>query len=395
MKEIIPTQKEKKDFKKTINSFLKKLKIKDAKIILGGSAAKDTWLKNNKDIDIYIAYPKNTKNISDKLKKSIKSLKPTIMHGSRDYFQITYKNYTFELIPILKINHPKQAENLTDLSPLHVKWVKKHKKGNEIRKTKAFFKAINCYGAESYKRGFSGYALEILTIYYKTFSNFLKKASKWKSKTYIDPQKHGIKLNKSKTHSPLTLIDPVQNDRNATAALSKEKYNLFIKMAKEYLKNPSDDFFKAKKLSLEDLKNKAKNKKLILLKATPKRGKTDIIGCKLLKAFKIVKKQLIENHFEILDSGWEWDKKAIFWYILPKKQLSKHRLHKGPPLTKKANLKKFQKKYKNKNLTKKGGRIYVKLPRKYQDSLNFTKELIKTNENLKEQVKSIQFTKSM
>lgn len=58
------------------------------------------------------------------------------------------------------------------------------------------------------------------------------------------------KLNYSKKQSPLVLIDPIQPDRNAAAALSQEKYQKFIQVSKEYLKNPSDDFFEKKNLAL-------------------------------------------------------------------------------------------------------------------------------------------------
>ncbi len=50
------------------------------------------------------------------------------MHGSRDYFQIKEKGFTFEVVPILKIKDAKEAMNITDVSPLHAAWVKKHKK---------------------------------------------------------------------------------------------------------------------------------------------------------------------------------------------------------------------------------------------------------------------------
>ncbi len=43
---------------------------------------------------------------------------------------------------------------------------------------KTFAHACDCYGAESYINGFSGYALELLICHYKTFSKFLKEIIK-------------------------------------------------------------------------------------------------------------------------------------------------------------------------------------------------------------------------
>ena len=58
LKIIKPSTAEQAKVKKVINSFIKKLssKLKDAKPILGGSGAKDTWLSGNHDIDIFVQY---------------------------------------------------------------------------------------------------------------------------------------------------------------------------------------------------------------------------------------------------------------------------------------------------------------------------------------------------
>ncbi|MEK6951418.1 MAG: nucleotidyltransferase domain-containing protein, partial [Nanoarchaeota archaeon] len=227
-----PVEDEKKIFSLT-NELISKIKIKDTKVIIGGSLAKDTWLKDTHDIDIFVKFNYNkfkdkSHKLSMFLEKALKKLKPIKLHGSRDYFQIEKQNYNFEIVPILDIKNILQARNITDISPLHVSWVKKHNKADQIRLTKAFAKAQNIYGAESYIQGFSGYVLEILTVYYGSFLSLVKNVSKWKERTIIDPEKqlknHLIELNKSKIQSPLILVDPVDKTRNASAVVSKEKY---------------------------------------------------------------------------------------------------------------------------------------------------------------------------
>ena len=37
------------------------------------------------------------------------------------------KDFTVELVPIIEINHADEAENITDVSLLHVKWVSHHR----------------------------------------------------------------------------------------------------------------------------------------------------------------------------------------------------------------------------------------------------------------------------
>src|SRR3989344_5883326 len=235
------------------------------------------------DIDIYVKFDYNKfKDKSDKisliLEKHLKKIfkKIDLLHGSRDYFQIKQNNFTFEIVPILDIKNSSQAKNITDVSQLHVNYVKKFPKlADEIRLAKQFCRANNCYGAESYIQGFSGYVLELLVIHYKSFLNLIKAASKYREKTLIGNKKQIENLNISKKHSPIIIIDPTQKDRNASAALSKEKYSLFIQSSKNFLKNPSKTFFE-EKFSLEKKPNS------IIIEITPEKGKKDVIGARLL-----------------------------------------------------------------------------------------------------------------
>ena len=73
-------------------------------------------------------------------------------------------------------------------------------------------------------------------------------------------------MNKSKTQSPLIIVDPVQPDRNASAAVSREKFGVFKHKAKKFLERPGEKFFEIKKLSIKELKNKGKKDWLIIAK---------------------------------------------------------------------------------------------------------------------------------
>jgi tRNA nucleotidyltransferase (CCA-adding enzyme) len=398
IKDIKPTKEEEKEFSTRINSVLNKIKLKNAKAILGGSGVKQTWLKDAHDADIFVCFDYNkykdkSSELANILEKALKKeFKITRLHGSRDYFQIKQKSFTFEIIPILNIKKADQAKNITDISPLHAKWVNNYKKlSDEMRLTMQFFKAASVYGAESYIKGFSGYVCEILTVYYKDFLNLIKNIAKWKEKTIIDA-KHYFKnkevlytLNKSKIQSPLIVIDPVQKERNAAAALSKEKFDILVNKAKQFLKNPSKKFFEKEEFSIDTLKTK---NKLIILDIKVKSGKRDIIGCKLLKAIDFIKKQLLKNDFKVLDYGWNWDESsnALFYFILKKETLSKNKIWQGPPLKAEPHLKAFKKKYKKTFV--KNGKIYANVKREYINPEDLIKELIK-NDYLKDKIKDI------
>ena len=381
LKEICPSEKEKEEIKSKVESFLKKLKIEET-IKVGGSYAKNTWLSGNHDIDIFVLFPKED-NISDQLEKSLKRYFRSVerIHGSRDYFQVKFKNLNFEIIPVLKIKELKEARNTTDYSPLHVEWIQKNtnkKLCNEIRLVKQFCKGQNIYGAETYINGFSGHVLEILTINKGSFKELIKFISKVKEGTQIGEGN----INQSKK-SPLIVIDPIDKTRNAAAALSKEKFYIFQKRAKEYLVSPSPTFFKEKRLKKGDLK-----KKDIILEASPLKGKRDVVGTKLLKAFEYIKREL--RDFKVKDSGFYWrgEKVALFWYNLKNKRLNEFRLHYGPPLDKPLDVKKFKQKHK---LTfTKENKICTKLKRDFTDPKKFLKNLFK-NVEIKTRVKKIKF----
>ncbi|MBI2056814.1 nucleotidyltransferase domain-containing protein [Candidatus Pacearchaeota archaeon] len=261
LKEVLarvePSKEDLKKIKKSLSQFKEKVEkqIKrhklDAVIFEGGSFAKKTMIKKDSyDIDIFIRFDEKYKkeNISEltgKLFNEIKNI--SIIHGSRDYFQIkSSQNFFIEVIPVIKVNNPKKAENITDLSYSHVKYINKKIKNpkilDEIKIAKAFCYAAKTYGAESYINGFSGYSLELLIYYYKSFLNFIKAIARHnQGKIIIDIEKYYknkndvlLDMNSSKLGSPIILIDPTYKQRNALAALSEETFKRFRQASKKF-----------------------------------------------------------------------------------------------------------------------------------------------------------------
>ena len=380
-KEVLPTPQEERAALLTLKPIIRRIQasIPHADVILGGSGAKGTWLKTF-DVDVFVMFHyKNYSNrhmgLSDILHKALSKKFRNIqrLHGSRDYFRINENGLTFEVIPILKISKAAQAKNITDISPLHTKWVKKHSKlRDEIRLAKKFCKSNNLYGAESYIRGFSGYVCEILTVHYGSFLKLLKAASKWKPQTVIDVQGYYkkrnvfLEMNKSKLVSPLIVIDPVQHDRNAAAALSQEKFEHFIKTSNEFLAKPSPQYFREKIWDNSTLKKVYPKKKLIVVSLKAQEGKEDIVGSKMMKVYEHLEQQCERFDFKVFFSDWEWDKKneAKLLFVFDPKPLSKTHEIQGPPLFAKPHIEKFRKMHrktliKNKRLVAIETRTYI------------------------------------
>ena len=393
LSKIKPSRDEQLQIERITEEFVQKLKkIKDVKFIIGGSISKDTWLKGTNEVDIfakfnYLKFKSKSDEISEVLFKELKKLfSVNRVHGSRDYFHIKFKYVIFEIVPILDVKKPEQALNVTDLSPLHIDFVKKYSKlKDDIRLMKSFCKANSLYGAESYISGFSGYALEVLVIYYNSFNNVLKNSTKWKQKVIIDFYKKLknplLELNSSKINSPLILIDPVDSTRNICASLSSNNFNKFIQLSKNYLKKPSEKFF---------IHSNVVPSNAIVLKIKTLEGKKDIIGDKIVKVFNFIKNELIKNGFEIKKSSWTWENDVEIWFTLKSNKLEPFYLHKGPPKKLINNIKEFKKKY-NKVFIK-NGFYYTKIKRKFTDINDYLKLILKNN-YVKERVNSIEIWK--
>lgn len=350
--------------KKTSNEFCKKLKEKlrknkiKADVFIGGSLAKKTIVKKEKyDVDIFIRFDKKYKEISKLLGKIIDK-KAKKVHGSRDYYQQIVNGIIMEIIPVIKIKKQQEAQNIMDLSYFHVNYINKiinknKKLADEIILAKTFSHAQNCYGAESYIHGFSGYALELLICHYKSFLNFIKQIVKNKNeekiiiddaKFYKNKEEILKELNKSKIQSPIILIDPTFKQRNALAGLTNETFNKFGGSCIKFIKNPNKEFFIQKNIK-EELKRKYKDE-LITFEVKTNKQSGDIAGSKSKKFFEFFVSRL-EKEFDVKLKEFEYnDNKnlACFYFVLSKKR---HEIIKGPPVENIHNLIRFKKAHKN------------------------------------------------
>jgi tRNA nucleotidyltransferase (CCA-adding enzyme) len=154
--------------KKTASDFINLLSEKGLSAQVGGSLAKGTLIRRDglQDIDIFVVfdYSEDISSLGDVLNKIKLPGVLNPVHGSRDYFQVICEDVILEIIPVVKNKDPERAENVTDISLSHVKYVKSQIKNNpkfseEIKLAKAFCQANRCYGADSYIKGFSGYSL--------------------------------------------------------------------------------------------------------------------------------------------------------------------------------------------------------------------------------------------
>lgn len=378
-----------------INSSASKLNL-DVDLFEGGSIAKNTWLPGISDMDFFLRFDYSkykSENLSDLAEQLLKNcFKIKKLHGSRDYFKTHHFGFDVEFVPVLKISEYTKAKNITDVSPLHVYWLKKKQKDNprllkEIRLAKQFFKAAGVYGAESYIKGFSGHVIEILMAYYGSFEKLVREAGRWEDGLIIDVQKFYKSkkavldaIDADKRLGPLIVVDPVQPERNAAAVVSLDKFRQIRSYCKQFSSSPAIEKFNRKWRTIEELRKSAKRSKLVLIQAEPLDDKVDIAGSQILKKFEQVQRALIENDFKILKSGWQWDKKsdALLWLFIDSKILSKLKRHFGPPIEMVEHVKAFRKSWREAKVS--SGKLYVDLRRKFRTVDEIIKELKKDRE---------------
>ena len=370
----------------------------DAVVQCGGSTAKDTYLATNHDCDVFVKFNyKEYKehDISQTLEGVLKKTpyEFTKVHGSRDYFQATILGIEYEVIPVLDVKSADEALNVTDMSPMHVKWVIDRTKDtmltDQIRLTKQFAKAHRVYGAESYIGGFSGHIIDILVIYYGGFTQLLNASQKWIEGDIIDPMNFYKNrddalehLNESKIDSPLIIIDPILSERNAASALTKKRWYAFKKAAKLFLANPTFDQFLCKPLDKNDFE-----KGVYQLTIKPQLGKSDVVGGRCKKVFEYIKNQAIKNDFSIKRLDWEYDaEETNLFYVTKNTELKRHKIIRGPPLTMTSRCEEFAE---GKEKTfEKGGFLFAEEEREFTTFSSFLKHII-TTEYVTERVEKI------
>ena len=382
---IKPTENEKTIIYSVINKFIRRLKRNSKKLdldvdfFIGGSFGKDTFLKTSSDIDIFARFDLKYENdsLSNFLESILKmsKIKFKKQKGSRDYFSYRYSYggliLNFEIVPnyfIPDINSLNLVLNSTDVSPLHVDFLKKKFLKNEnlkdeIRITKQFFKAKKLYGAESYINGFSGHSIDILVSYYGSFEALINAGKSWKEQEIIDVNNFYEsgdevldKIGDDKK-SNLILIDPIIKERNAARALDNENYCKFILLCNNIKKLEMDDFVVKKpniKGILESNYNFSKRNNLKFLAYKVKfeivSESEDIVGTKLLKIHTKLKKYFLSLDFSLFRDNFVVDIEdgiCLMIFLFEKTELPKIKKIIGPSVFMKKAVDNFLKAHNN------------------------------------------------
>ncbi|MFX1393754.1 MAG: hypothetical protein ACFFAH_09280 [Promethearchaeota archaeon] len=443
LKEIIPTNRELKliniiveKLKSLLEEKAKELKIDYTRIEPQGSTGiKQTQLRDDFDIDLFVGlnfilYKSKYEGLSkNKFKKEskkdflkfcnewiIKSLTPEDFHNPRllyaehPYVTVDYISEDIKLkvdivlyfdldLEFIKKNGPKTA---VDRSPWHGRFVRDElsmDQKNDVRLLKQFFKACHCYGDKSTvgKIGFFGYSAELLIYYFgtiqKLFENFDTIA-----KNPLDYYKRNKRELEEIVHFQndyLIITDPIDKNRNVASAISEKAYKYCNQQIKDFISNPSIEFFQVQSIPEADLSDSGHHllSKIYILEFkstndsvhyTIHRDKLYSLGDSIkangekeyshAERFKNI---IFEVYFE--DKINEYNL-AIF---CEEPNISTSYIRRGPPIEDKSHADKF--KVKNSDYFEKDGYLWCETKRKFTEFLNYLNYFIKNKkiDNLK------------
>ena len=273
-----------------------------------GSYAKGTWIKNESDIDIFAIFN------SEGEMKNLSSLVPKNFipaFGTRKYFKGLFNGIKVEIVPVLRFSDINLVENSIDLSTLHSNYINSSLSNSQKKDViilKAFCKANNCYGSETYMHGFSGYSLEVLIKEFGSFAALMEAVNSWKPPILIGKTSN-------KNIYPIFLSDPTNIKRNICASVNEENLSKFVLAMKRFYLSPSFDFFIKKSIKTNVLKEvKERGTKLFIFN-TKIIEPRDVFLSKYVKNLDKLIKELKAEDIEIYSFDVDFNEKSAILFL--------------------------------------------------------------------------------
>jgi tRNA nucleotidyltransferase (CCA-adding enzyme) len=347
--------------------------------VLVGSMAKGTFLKDKRDIDIFVLFDAKTPRadlepaICGIMGRAFPTLGYQLSYAEHPYVRFHIDGHRVDLVPAYKISAASERMSAVDRSVLHTVFVldsMKQGQSDQVLLLKQFLRGCGIYGAEIKTEGFSGYLCELLVIRHGSFRKLLAAASKWGERVFMDLdsayKKNEIKKAKER-FGDFVVIDPTDSNRNVAAAVSKANFLLFKSEAKKFLKSPSQGFFFRIQENFDEQAKRAGKGRLVYVVSMPRPAVVDDV---LWGQLKKLAGQLREHLFEfgpgdiIIDDSRHLVRLGI---VLKRGNLPKMMLVAGPPLKMGKHSEDFRKAHPKSQFFKKGGKLWAETKRPVTD----------------------------
>lgn len=217
--------------------------------MLVGSVARGTWVRGDRDLDIFMLYdPALTR---EELEDQGLALAREIArrfgddwrekYAEHPYINATIRGLDVDLVPCYRVASGAEIRSAVDRTPFHTRYIRERiaPLADDVLLLKQFAKAGGVYGSDQMTEGFAGYLCELLVLHYGGFIPLIRAASRWKPGLFIDIEGHAAKT----FEEPMIVIDPVDPKRNVAASVSISQMFAFVEICRGYLDAPSEIFF--------------------------------------------------------------------------------------------------------------------------------------------------------
>lgn len=319
---------------------------------LAGSIAKNTWIRDRPEIDIFVLFDstidreKLERHIIEIGRASLKQLgaRLTLRYAEHPYVEGHLNNNRINIVAAYETEKGRWL-SAADRTPFHTEYVTSKMTDtarDQARLLKAFLLSCGLYGAEIRIGGFSGYLSELLTIHHQSFLETIRQAANWKPPIAIDIEKHyasNDEIVEKFSHHSLIVIDPIDKERNVSAAVTQRRLAEFILASNLFILRPSTKFFEIKeprapKAALLVKKIRRQKRTLLgLFFKNPISSPPDVLWGELRRSLNAIEKSLTREGFAPFRAeAWTDGVECTMLFELTTGQLFPTYLHRGPPV---------------------------------------------------------------
>jgi tRNA nucleotidyltransferase (CCA-adding enzyme) len=317
--------------------------------VVVGSLAKDTWLRGEGDLDIFMLFPKeygrrSLEDIGLRIAAEVSGGRGVKAYAEHPYLRFYVDGVKVDLVPALKVDQASAKATAVDRTPFHLAYVNSKlddQMRTHVRLLKRFMKGIGSYGAEARTLGFSGYVCELLTIKYGSFDETLRAAANWRPPTTILVEGGGH----GRFEHHIVVVDPTDPSRNAAAAVSIESYANFVAACQRFLTEPHIRFFyppPPKPVDPSTVGYGSRGRHLVMVVLDAPNVVEEVLWSELRSSTNGVLRQL-ERHGFNPTSSWFWcdGQEAYMWFEVDRVELPHYEKRVGPPVHERQDAQRF------------------------------------------------------
>jgi len=355
--------------------------------MITGSVARGTWVRGDKDIDVFMLFPPELSR-EELQEKGLAAAYAVVekfggtseeKYAEHPYLNAVIEGFDVDLVPCYNVASTAEMQCAVDRTPFHTRYLldKIAPLKEDVLLLKQFCKGGGVYGSDHMTGGFSGYLCELLILRFGGFTQFMQAAAGFRFGEVIDIEQYypDKKAVRALFTEPLIVIDPTDKHRNVAAALTPTRFSEFIELARDYCEKPGSCYFvpdaatTISKTAFAELLERRRTALYALSFKTPEYV-ADTVVPQLRKTMETIRAMLIKEEFLVHRAEvFMGPEHSILIFELLVDELPNIIVREGPPVWNHTNADKFVAKYLHQEEFAgpwiSEDRYYTEVPRKY------------------------------